>query len=72
MVTLDAQGIESRKFFVGMHLQPSLRRYIGPSTEEFPVSESLSENGLYLPSSSHLTEPEIARICGVIANARRK
>lgn len=50
-------GIETRTFFVPIHLQPIYwRNYVG---ERYPVADHLCRDGLYLPSSSGLTEHEI-------------
>jgi len=66
---LAARGIETRTFFVPMHVQPIyFRDYRG---ERYPVAEDLCRRGLYLPSSSSLTEPEIEYVAGQILEARR-
>jgi perosamine synthetase len=78
---LREHGVETRRFFVGMNRQKSLINY-GCSNfliykgdgmslgyeEKFPVSDYLSENGLYLPSGSNLTEEEIKNVCVGIRN----
>ncbi len=61
---LDKRGIETRTFFIGMHKQPcySLKdgRFQFPDTNgSYPVSDELERKGLYLPSSSHLTEEQM-------------
>lgn len=54
-------GIETRSFFVPMHLQPVLyERFKG---QRFPKSELAMERGLYLPTSSELTHSEVRYIC---------
>jgi perosamine synthetase len=58
---LESRGVETRLLFVGMHRQPSLSQFVSPS-EHFPVSDWLSENGLYLPSASSLTEQQIGYV----------
>jgi perosamine synthetase len=54
---LAARGIETRTFFVPIHLQPIY--YSQYSHLRFPVAERLCKSGLYLPSSSSLTGEEI-------------
>ncbi len=50
------RGIETRTFFIPIHLQPIyFRRY----DEKFPVAEELCRRGMYLPSASTLTKEEI-------------
>jgi perosamine synthetase len=53
MAYLAAQGVETRTFFLPMHQQPVYK-----SPESFPVAEDLGRRGLYLPSSSHLSDAD--------------
>jgi len=54
---LAARGVETRTFFVPMHCQPIyFRKYQG---QRYPVAEDLCRRGLYLPSSSSLSEQQI-------------
>lgn len=59
-------GISTRPFFVGMHLQPVLQSYLQPSRGSYPVSDRLTERGLYLPSGLTLTEEQIQRTCSAV------
>lgn len=61
---LADRGIETRTFFIPIHLQPIYHKLF--KGESFPVSESLCARGLYLPSSSGLGENEIRYVCGAI------
>jgi len=63
---LKENGIDTRLFFVGMHRQPSLLKFGCDGTGDYPVTDNLAENGLYLPSASNLKEDEIKYICDVI------
>src|SRR3990167_6338493 len=54
-VELAKKGVETRTYFVPMHLQPL---YYRPD-EVYPKAEQLSRDGLYLPSSSTLTGEQI-------------
>ena len=67
---LADNGIETRSFFVPMHLQPI---YFRPEyLERFPVSEMLCRRGFYLPSSASLTNEQIDLVCSRLrALARR-
>ena len=38
---------------------------------EFPVSDWLTQNGLYLPSASNLSEETITYVCDSISKLRR-
>ena len=61
---LADNGIETRSFFVPMHLQPVyLNIYKG---EKYPVAEELCRKGMYLPSASGLTKEEIAYVVDTI------
>ena len=66
MIKLRENGIDSRLFFTGMHRQPSLQKYGCDCSGEYPVTDWLAENGLYLPSGSGLNESEIHYICKLI------
>lgn len=60
---LKAKGIDSRVFFTPLSAQPCLKR--SGSAEDmrsYPVTQRVSENGFYLPSSSHLSEDQITYI----------
>jgi len=63
---LKKRGIESRVFFSGMHTQKSLAKYDNYDSDDYPVSQWLSINGLYLPSASNLKEETISYICDSI------
>jgi len=53
---LAERGVETRTFFIPVHLQPIyFRRY----PQRFPIAEELCRKGMYLPSASSLTEEEI-------------
>jgi len=58
---LANRGIETRNFFIPLHLQPIY--YSKFKKQRYPVSESLMERGFYLPSASDLTLKEIDYVC---------
>lgn len=58
---LAKNSIESRAFFIPMHLQP-----IYKTRGAYAVSEYLGNNGLYLPSSSHLSKKDKDRVIRTI------
>jgi len=62
---LADHAIETRTFFIPLHLQPIYfrREYLG----RFPVAEMLCQRGFYLPSSASLTEENIDFVCSRIA-----
>ena len=63
---LKEKGVDSRLFFVGMHRQPSLLKFGCDGTGNYPVTDNLAQNGLYLPSASSLKEDKIKYICELI------
>ncbi|HEY5377807.1 MAG TPA: DegT/DnrJ/EryC1/StrS family aminotransferase [Polyangiaceae bacterium] len=62
MTRLKAAGIETRSFFVSMHRQPALAKYGCDVSGQYPVTDELARTGLCLPSTSGLTDAQIARI----------
>jgi len=67
---LAASGIETRSFFVPIHLQPVYRdRHRG---ERHPVAEELCARGLYLPTSPGMTEADADRVAEAVRAARNR
>ncbi len=62
-------GIQTRAFFWPMHLQPSINTK--NKNDYFPVSEKLGKQGLYLPSSSHLTKEQVEEIVEKIKSLKK-
>lgn len=63
-VYLARHGVETRAFFVPVHAQPAYKNVT--DAQSFPVSETLSRDGLYLPSSSQLTRRDIQHIASLL------
>ncbi len=62
-------GVETRNFFVPMHLQPALRN-LGLFHEEFcPIAEVSSARGLYLSNGTTLTREQVDYVCEQIRSA---
>ena len=65
MDRLKQRGIETRSFFIPMHLQPVFNpsaknsRHYGP----YPVAEIIAQQGFYLPSGLNLSKDQIHHIC---------
>ena len=64
---LADRGIETRSFFIPIHLQPIYSYLL---SDEFPVSEELGRKGFYLPSASNLRPDQIEFIVDIIKDAR--
>lgn len=71
MEELAKRGVETRSFFSSMNQQPVFKNMGFFEGEEYPVAESLSRKGLYLPSSSGLKLEEIRYVCESIADICR-
>jgi perosamine synthetase len=66
---LAARGIETRTYFVPIHLQPAyFHRHRG---ERYPVAEQLGRTGLYLPSGPGLSDADIDYVVREVIRARR-
>lgn len=63
---LREHGIDTRTLFCPMNHQPALLRRGAVKPIPCPVAEHLWTHGLYLPSSTTLTEHEIGAICHFI------
>ncbi len=66
---LQNAGIETRTFFCPMNIQPCLMDIQGYRKISCPVAEEIWAKGLYLPSSTSISEAEIDYICNKIAEA---
>jgi perosamine synthetase len=64
---LADRGIETRTFFIPMHLQPIFFDEHGKDSH--PVAERFCRQGLYLPSSPLLTTDEIDRVVQAVRDA---
>jgi perosamine synthetase len=59
---LESRGIGTRPFYPAIHTQPPYSYVKG----NFRASESVSQRGLWLPSSSFLTNDDVERACSEI------
>jgi len=62
MSFLAARGVETRPFYPPIHTQPPFAHTKG----SFLQAERVSKMGLWLPSSSFLTDDDISRVCAEI------
>ncbi len=63
---LNEHNIQTRRLFVGMHRQPVIKKYGINISEKFEISDHISDNGLYLPSSPHMSEHDFERVVSAI------
>ncbi|HZR76048.1 DegT/DnrJ/EryC1/StrS family aminotransferase [Bradyrhizobium sp.] len=66
---LKARGVDTRTFFCPMNQQPCLKERPGYRAVACPVADEIWETGLYLPSSTTLTDDQISTVCDEIARA---
>jgi perosamine synthetase len=67
---LARRGIETRTFFIPMHLQPIY--YEAFKGQRYPVAEMLCQRGFYLPSASSLTREQIRYIVRNVQEAHQE
>lgn len=72
MQNLKEEGIDTRYFFKPMHNQEVLRKFSIEDEGNYPVTEWLSQNGFYLPSSSGLRHEDIEYVCQKIKGIHQK
>lgn len=66
---LKEHGIDTRDFFYSPNVQPVLLEKFG-NMGDFPNTDYIAENGLYLPSGLALTETEAEYVCTTIHQLR--
>jgi perosamine synthetase len=71
MARLAEKEIETRAFFIPMHLQPCFRNMGLFEGESYPIAEELGRRGLFLPSSTGLTLDQKTYICDTIKEIQR-
>lgn len=67
---LKTKGIDTRLLFKSMAKQKSLSDYGCDCSEDYPITDWLTENGFYLPSASKLEREQIEWICTIIKTFR--
>lgn len=65
-VHLQERGIETRRMFCPMNLQPALVKRRALRYTECPVAERLWHDGFYLPSGAGVTDEQIDVVCEAI------
>jgi perosamine synthetase len=66
---LKEKGIGTRPFFLGMHMQPALHNMGLFKGENYPVTDWLAKQGLYLPSGLTLSEEQIDKVAKAVKEA---
>jgi perosamine synthetase len=65
------RGVQTRPFFLGMHEQPAFHRMGLFAGEEYPVTEMLARQGLYLPSGTALQLSQVDEVAGAVKEVMR-
>ena len=63
---LNDLGVQTRPFFIGMHEQPVYKKIGYFHNDSFPVTEKISQKGLYLPSGQAITDEQIQDVIKTI------
>jgi perosamine synthetase len=63
---LHQNGVQTRRFFCPMHLQPLAEQYGMKRNSDFPIADNLWKKGIYLPSGLGITEDEIDRVSDIL------
>ncbi|MBX3081078.1 MAG: DegT/DnrJ/EryC1/StrS family aminotransferase [Anaerolineae bacterium] len=64
MQTLAAAGIETRPFFIPMHVLPPY--FHADGDQQFPVTTALAAQGINLPTAASLTREEVTYVCDML------
>ena len=67
MKELGKREIGTRPFFLGLHEQPVLRNLGLFKGESYPITERISQQGLYLPSGLTLTEKQVDEVVAALS-----
>ena len=68
---LAERGVETRTFFIPMHEQPVFHQQNLFCNEQYPVASDLGKRGLYLPSSTGLSEADLAYVVDAVRDVQR-
>jgi perosamine synthetase len=68
---LAERNIETRPMFIPLHTLPPFREGSLARREHLPVTDQLGDQGIMLPTYNTLTEEDIARVVGGIAELQR-
>jgi perosamine synthetase len=68
---LAERGVETRTFFIPMHEQPVFHQHDLFRNEHYPVASDLGRRGLYLPSSTGLSEADLTYVVDAVRDVQR-
>ena len=68
MAHLDANGVETRPFFIPLHTLPPFRLEAEARNTHLPVTDRLSASGLNLPTFTQMSDDQVDRVCELVAS----
>jgi perosamine synthetase len=71
-IGLASTGIETRPFFVPLHTLPPYRQQSIERGEHLPLTTTLAERGLNLPTYTAMTEDDVAYVCDALTAIRTR
>jgi perosamine synthetase len=69
LAQLAERGVSAKAYLPCIHLQPFYRERFGFGEGMFPVAEAAAKRSLALPFYTAMTEEQVERVCGVLAQA---
>lgn len=66
LAEMQKQKIQVSNYFPPAHLQPFIAGQYGHKYGDFPIAESASQRTIALPFHNHLTQDEVALVCGTL------
>lgn len=68
---LYEEGVDTRDFFIPMHKQPVFKKMGLFKKERYPITDYISQRGLYLPSGLALTNEQINQVIQTIIKIKK-
>lgn len=67
------EGIETRSFFIPMHRQPVIQKMgLIDKKKKYPVSDYISDHGIYLPTGLALKDKDVLFVCEAIRKMQKR
>ncbi len=67
------EGIDTRSFFIPMHRQPVIKEMgLVDKKKKYPVSDYISDHGLYLPTGLALKDKDVLSVCETIRKIKKR
>jgi perosamine synthetase len=70
MLALAKRQIETRPFFVPLHLQPPFREQAASRDTQYPIATRLGRTGMNLPTFVGMSEDDVASVVQAIGDIR--